>query len=55
MSTSAEIGRSPMARSRACSQSGEGPLLTPRMCRPTKRGQALSRTSSPSVTAMGEG
>ena len=31
MSTSAEIGRSPMARSRSCSHSGEGPFFTPRI------------------------
>jgi hypothetical protein len=36
MSTSAEIGRRPIARSRAWSQAGDGPFLTPRISRPTK-------------------
>ena len=39
MSTSAEIGRRPTARRRRCSQSGDGPLVTPRTRRPAKAGQ----------------
>jgi hypothetical protein len=31
MSTSAEIGRSPIAVSRSCSHCGDGPFFTPRM------------------------
>ena len=53
MSTSAEIGRSPIAVSRCCSQAGEGPLHTPRISRPVKCGQARSRTSGASVTVIG--
>ena len=41
MSTSAEIGRSPIASSRRFSQSGLGPFLRPRMWRPRNSGHAL--------------
>ena len=37
MSTSALIGLRPMARSRFCIHSGEGPLLTPRTSLSAKR------------------
>ena len=40
MSTRAEIGRSPIASSRRRSQSGLGPLRTPRRWRPRNSGQA---------------
>ena len=40
MSTRAEIGRSPIAVRRSCSQAGLGPLRTPRNTRPTNSGQA---------------
>ena len=40
MSTRVEIGRSPIAVSRSCSQAGLGPLRTPRKTRPTNSGQA---------------
>ena len=46
MSTRVEIGRSPIAFSRRCSQSGEGPFLTPRKWRPTTMGQGLSGAGS---------
>jgi hypothetical protein len=42
MSTRAEIGLSPIAFSRRCSHSGEGPFLIPRKWRPTTIGQGLS-------------
>ena len=48
MSTSAEIGRSPIALSRCCSQAGLGPLRTPRITRPTNSGQALPSPSGKS-------
>ena len=47
------MGRSPMARSRRCSQSGDGPLLTPRISRPQNTGAPL-RTSSSMLTATGQ-
>ena len=40
MSTSAEIGRKPMARRRDCSHAGLGPFLTLRNRRPATKGQA---------------
>ena len=40
MSTSALIGRRPMAVSRFCSQSGEGPFLTPLTSRRPKAGHS---------------
>ena len=39
MSTSALIGLKPIARSRFCIHSGEGPLVTPRTSRKAKAGQ----------------
>ena len=52
MSTSAEIGRSPIARRRLCSQSGLGPFVTPRISRPVKCG-ARSAASGAMVMPMG--
>jgi hypothetical protein len=40
ISTSALMGRKPIAFSRFCSQAGLGPFLTPRTTRPAKMGQA---------------
>ena len=40
MSTSALIGRSPIAVSRFCSQAGDGPFLTPRTRRSANAGQS---------------
>jgi hypothetical protein len=54
MSTIAEMGRSPMARSRRCIQAGDGPFLTPLMYRPTKSGQGVfSESSKRSSTPIG--
>jgi hypothetical protein len=53
MSTSAEIGRRPIAVRRSCSHCGLGPFFTPRMWRPTKSGQALRRIGR-QVEAHGE-
>ncbi len=39
-STRALMGRRPMAFSRCCSHSGEGPFFTPRITRPANIGQA---------------
>ncbi len=55
MSTSAEIGRRPMAFRRACIQSGEGPFLTPRISRPAKCGQPLAFSAGSMRTPMGVG
>ena len=55
MSTSAEIGRSPTARSRAWSQGGEAPFATPRITRPAKIGQPLARRFSSTSTRTGQG
>jgi hypothetical protein len=54
ISTSAEIGRSPMARSRSCSHCGDGPFFTPRIRRPAKCG-APSRVSASISTLIGQG
>ena len=43
MSTSALIGRSPIALSRFCSQAGDGPFLTPRTRRSANAGQSERR------------
>ena len=40
ISTSAEIGRRPMAFNWSCSHCGDGPFFTPLMTRPTNAGQA---------------
>ena len=55
MSTSAEMGRSPIAFSRACSHSGEGPFLTRRITRPANSGQPFSFNAGSIVTVIGDG
>ena len=45
-STSAEIGRSPIARSRSASHFGDGPLRTPRSVRPVTQMQARGSSIS---------
>ncbi len=55
MSTSALIGRSPIAVSRRCSQSGDGPFLTPRTSRSAKAGQSDGVAPKSSVTVTGQG
>ena len=45
-STSAEIGRSPMAFSRSCTHWGEGPFFTPRIKRPANIGQAAAASGA---------
>ena len=55
MSTRALIGRSPIAVSRCCSQSGDGPFLTPRTSRSAKAGQSEGVAPKSSVTAHGAG
>src|SRR3977135_3648955 len=55
MSTSALIGRRPIAMSRRCSQSGEGPFFTPRTIRRAKAGQREGGAPKSSVTATGQG
>ena len=55
MSTSALIGRSPIAVSRFCSQSGDGPFFTPRTSRSAKAGQSDGVAPKSSVTATGQG
>ena len=55
MSTSALIGRSPIAVSRRCSQSGEGPFLTPRTSRSANAGQSEGVAPKSSVTLTGQG
>ncbi len=55
MSTSVLIGRSPIARSRRCSPSDEGPFLTPRTSRSPKAGQSDGVVPKSSVTVTGEG
>ena len=54
MSTSALIGRRPIARRRFCSQAGDGPFVTPRTTRPAKNG-ALAATPASIVTPTGQG
>ena len=55
MSTRAEIGRSPTAASRSCSQGGLGRLVTPRKARPTNSGHAASSPAgNASVICSGE-
>ena len=53
MSTSAEIGRKPMAVSRVLSQSGLSPLSTPRRYRPANIGQASPVTTALQWTGRG--
>ena len=55
MSTSALIGRSPIAVSRFCSQSGEGPFLTPLTSRRPKAGHSDGVWPKSSVTLTGQG
>ena len=55
MSTSALIGRSPIAVSRRCSHSGEGPFLTPRTRRSAKAGQSEGVAPNSSDTVTGHG
>src|SRR5450756_2615842 len=52
ISTSALIGRSPIEVSRFCSQSGDGPFLTPRTRRKAKPGHSVA---SSTVTFTGQG
>ena len=55
MSTSALIGRRPIARSRFCIHSGEGPLVTPRTSRKAKAGQrCLSAEAKSRCTRVGQ-
>ena len=53
MSTSALIGRSPMAVSRRCSHSGEGPLRTSLTSRSAKPRQSDSVAPKSSLTVIG--
>ena len=53
MSTSALIGRRPMAISRCCSHFGDGPFLTPRTSRSAKPGQSDGVSPKSSVTLTG--
>ena len=55
MSTSALIGRSPIALSRFCSHSGDGPFLTPRTRRSAKAGQSEGVSPKSSFTETGQG
>ena len=55
MSTSALIGRRPIAVSRFCSQSGDGPFLTPRTSRSAKAGHSEGVAPKSSVTVTGQG
>ena len=55
MSTSALIGRRPIAASRLCSHSGEGPFLTPRTRRSAKAGHSDGVVPKSSVTVTGQG
>ena len=55
MSTSALIGRRPIAVSRFCSQSGDGPFLTPRTRRSAKAGHSDGVWPKSSVTVTGQG
>src|ERR1035437_11168480 len=55
MSTSALIGRRPIAVSRFCSQSGEGPFLTPLTRRRPKAGQSEGVAPKSNVTLTGQG
>ena len=55
MSTSALIGRRPIAFSRRCSHSGDGPFFTPRTRRSAKAGQSDGVAPKSSVTATGQG
>ena len=52
MSTSALIGRRPIAISRFCSHSGDGPFLTPRTSRSAKAGH---KSGASIFTATGQG
>ena len=59
-STSALIGRKPIARSRSCNQRGDGPLRRPRSARPSTkvqaRGSAIShRTGEAKAAGTGAG
>ena len=56
MSTSALIGRRPIAFSRACIQSGDGPFFTPRTRRSANSGaRCASSAAKSSVTSTGQG
>src|SRR5260370_40561618 len=55
MSTSALIGRSPIAVRRRASHSGEGPFFTPRTSRNAKAGQSEGVDPKSSVTLTGDG
>ena len=55
MSTSALIGRSPIAVSRFCSQAGDGPFLTPRTRRSANAGQSDGVAPKSSFTPTGQG
>ena len=55
MSTSALIGRRPMAVSRFCSHSGDGPFFTPRTRRSANAGQSDGVWPKSSVTDTGQG
>ena len=46
ISTNAEMGRKPIARSRCCSHNGLSPLTTPLILRPTKKEHASADFSS---------
>ena len=54
ISTSALIGRRPIAVSRFCSQSGDGPFLTPRTRRSAKAGHSDGVAPKSSVTFTGQ-
>ncbi|OIQ66386.1 hypothetical protein GALL_520440 [mine drainage metagenome] len=54
ISTRAEIGRNPIAFSRACNHAGDGPFFTPRITRPANRGQPFSFNAGSIVTVTGE-
>src|ERR1700689_1167782 len=53
--TSALIGREPIAVSRFCSQSGDGPFLTPRTRRSAKAGHNDGVVPKSSATLTGHG
>ena len=55
MSTSALIGRRPIAFSRFCSHSGDGPFFTPRTRRSANAGQSDGVAPKSSVTVTGQG
>ena len=53
MSTTLLIGRCPAAASRACSQSGEGPILTSVKTRAVKRGQSSGTSTATEAKSVG--